>query len=989
MGQFYLVQQVIKNELITVDRFGNAKSFLVNSPWYQFLQYLDKYSQVFISSDTNIIGKEDYLVLEPSYLVSVTATVEAISCPRRLYIKNQGAEERQSREILKKMSFGNLLHGVLSHRISFKTDIDEAIDAVVEKSKIELLTSNIIEKEAYSYLHNNSQILNTLNIQGKTELDSQNWQYGLSGKFDAITDNRIIEFKSSKIPDLHPWPDHNLQMITYIQMMEDIQNYQGTVLYVNEGEMGMKKPTDWPIEETIEARNLAYLVYQGKIIPPVLRDEEKKKCNSCFVKTGCYILCAGLETQRDCQDCYHNSFCDKQAWKKHHQKYLLNLNEALYYEEKEAYLGQFGFAHVGINQEFRENLASKGYVIIAQRKLSENVEGGNFVSIFEISSGNNRFRNGDFVRAYPIEKGSEESQAVTLFYSTIIVKINSDSITLESTNPMPESVVIVPTNLSTQMRSSRRSIFNFINNPGLLTEIISNKTSIVLDSLPQKSLLPIKPLMEYNESQNKAITLGLTTTEIGIIQGPAGTGKTSVIVELIHQLFKMDKRVLCTAFTNMAVDNVAEKLSDANLPFLRLGNQHSINSKIRRFGILSRPDDFTNFIDNQFRKPVLSTTSTIAKKDYERISFDYVILDEAAQMTEPETLKALIKAEVVILVGDHAQLQPIVLSEKAKERSLHISLFEKLAKTIPNRFVKLIEQYRMNDEILQFPNISFYDGELKSANHTIGSRRYEGLKGDILNTDPYQVITVDQSSDMGWNQSNLNEARITVQIIHDIISSEQIELHDIGVITPFRAQVALLRNLLPGLDIDTIDRFQGSERNIIIFSTVTTREIPILTDPRRLNVALTRAKRKLVVILSNPDDSSQAQLLQSMYDDAKSRDVVTKLASSYLSKLNILDLRAQISRYFKISSRNLEGSWALLEKGSTLEISQNSGIYYNSILLVVETAENESCQICRQNIDTGVQCLSCLYWYHTDHLSSWVINHSNCPICKHSLKLIQ
>ena len=200
MGQFYLVQQVVGNELFVVDRFGQAKSYVVNSPWYQFLQYLENYSQVFINSNTNIIGANDYLVLEPSFLVSVTATVEAISCPRRIYVKNQGAEKQRSREILKKMTFGNLLHGVLSHRISFDTNIDDAIDAVVEKSKVELLTSNIIEKEAYSYLHGNSQIINTLNIQGKTELDSQNWQYGLSGKFDAITNNRIIEFKSSKIP---------------------------------------------------------------------------------------------------------------------------------------------------------------------------------------------------------------------------------------------------------------------------------------------------------------------------------------------------------------------------------------------------------------------------------------------------------------------------------------------------------------------------------------------------------------------------------------------------------------------------------------------------------------------------------------------------------------------------------------------------------------------------------------------------------------------
>ncbi|MCE7737098.1 MAG: AAA family ATPase [Candidatus Heimdallarchaeota archaeon] len=979
----------MKNELFVVDRFGHAKSFIVNNPWYQFLQYLDKYSQVFISSETNIIGKQDYLVLEPSYLVSVTATVEAISCPRRIYIKNQGAEERLSREIVKKMTFGNLLHGVLSHRISFKTDVDEAIDSVVEKSKVQLLTSNIMEKEAYLYLQNNSQIINSLNIEGETELDSQNWQYGLSGKFDAITNNRIIEFKSSKIPDLHPWPDHNLQMITYLQMMEDIQTYTGTVLYINEGQMGMKKPTEWPIEETIRARNYAYLVYQGKLIPPVLRDEKKKICNNCFVKTGCYTLCAGLETQRDCEDCYHNSPCDKQGWNKRYQQFMKDLNEALYHEEKDNYFEQFGVSQVGVNQEIRERLASKGHVIIVENKKSQDIRNGNFITVFDISSSHNRFRNGDFTRVYPIDKDGKGSHIVTTFYSTIIVSINSATITLESANPLPQSIVLVPTNLSTQLRSSRRAIFSFINQPSPLINIITQKQNIGLEELSTISPKFINPLMDYNESQNNAIRLGLITPDIGIIQGPAGTGKTSVIVELIHQLYQMGKRVLCAAFTNMAVDNVAEKLSESKVPFLRLGNQYSISPNIRDFGILSRPDDFSSFIDNQLSYPILSTTSTIAKKDYEHVSFDYAILDEAAQMTEPESLKGIIKARIVILVGDHAQLQPIVKSEKAKELSLHISLFEKLAKSLPNRFVRLIEQYRMNDEILHFPNITFYDGELKSANSTIGTSKYNNFKGEILNDQPYQVVTLDQTPNVGWNQQNINEAKITVKIIHEIISSEKVEIHDIGVITPFRAQVALLRNLLPGLDIDTIDRFQGSERKIIIFSTVTMRDIPILTDPRRLNVALTRAKKKLIILLTNPENQGNAFLLESLLDNAKSRALVSNLNSDRISEYDILVLSDQVSEHFNVSSKKDMNLLRLIDEKSSIDSSQISGIYYNSIMLIVEEVNHGLCQICKQDINEGVQCPGCLYWYHIDHLSSWVITQLNCPICKHTLQLVQ
>ena len=991
MGQFYLIQDIDKNQIFVVDRFGKVKNFIVNNPWYQFLQYLEKFTQVYISCEDNIISSSDFMVIEPSFLVSVTATIDAISCPRRIYVKNIGAEQRVSRDVQKKLTFGNLLHRVLSHRISFDSDVNNAISAVISKSKVDLLTSNISEKEAFTYLQENSRIINTLNIIGNTELDSQNWQYGLAGKFDAITDNRIIEFKSSKIPDLHPWPDHNLQMNTYLDMMRDVQSYQGTVLYINDGQMGMKNPTPWALEKTILARNLAYLVYQGKLVPPVLRGEAKKNCNSCFVKYGCYTLCAGLNTQRDCLECYHDSDCSQIRWGELKEQYFSEFNEALYYEEAESRIEQYSLAQVSVNQEILDNLISKGHAIVTTNKISEQIAEGKFISKFELGSDYNRFRNGDFTRAYSLDKDNKANQSVTLFFSTIIIEINSKTVILESLNPLPTSIVLVPSNVASQIQSSRRSVYNFIKQTNPFSDLMTNTHAVTFSSMKYDNTKLIDPIMNYNKSQLTAIKQGLTTPDFLIIQGPAGTGKTSVIVELINQLKNRNKSILCTAFTNMAVDNVADKLSNCNIQFLRLGNQYSITTDIRKFGILDQPNQFRNFIDNKFEIPILSTTSTIAKKDYEHVSFDYVILDEAAQMTEPETLKALIKAKIVILVGDHAQLQPIVISEKAKNLNLHLSLFERLANSFETRFIRLTEQYRMNDEILYFPNHQFYKGQLKSASVEIGSHKYHTFKGDILSDDPYQVILLHQNENLVKAQINLNEVRVTIKLVHEMVTTEKITLHDIGIITPFRAQVALLRSVLPGLDIDTIDRFQGSERRIIIFSTVTMNQVPILTDPRRLNVALTRAKMKLIVLLSNLNVETNSQLLHSLYSDALDRKLVRQinLLDNDLTDGHIFELRTEIASHFGIASQlySLQKSFS-----GQLEIIMQltkTGIYYNSIELVLENTEEGLCHICLQIVDHGIQCLGCLYWYHIDHLTSWVVSNNNCPICKHGLRMIR
>jgi DNA replication ATP-dependent helicase Dna2 len=218
-------------------------------------------------------------------------------------------------------------------------------------------------------------------------------------------------------------------------------------------------------------------------------------------------------------------------------------------------------------------------------------------------------------------------------------------------------------------------------------------------------------------------------------------------------------------------------------------------------------------------------------------------------LTEPGTLAATTLADRFVLIGDHQQLPPVVQSES---ETLSRSLFERLIEDHPDAGVLLDRQYRMAQRIQAFPSQEFYDGALRPANGSVAAQRIDDLDGVSLDALPShlrdRVAFVDPD---GTQTGNTNP--IEADVVADIVSTYRdagVPTEEIGVIAPFRAQVAELTRRLPEVAVDTVDRFQGSSKSVIIVSFVATDTLsgPIFEDYRRINVALTRAKKSLVLV---------------------------------------------------------------------------------------------------------------------------------------------
>jgi ATP-dependent RNA/DNA helicase IGHMBP2 len=242
-------------------------------------------------------------------------------------------------------------------------------------------------------------------------------------------------------------------------------------------------------------------------------------------------------------------------------------------------------------------------------------------------------------------------------------------------------------------------------------------------------------------------------------------------------------------------------------------------------------------------------------------AFDLVVIDEAAQAVEPACWIPLLRAGRVVLAGDHCQLPPTIISNEAAREGLSISLMERLLRDLSSQISRrLTTQYRMHEAIMGFSSSEFYESSLV-ADNSVKSH----LLSDLQGVTAYQLTSVpltfidtagagydEELEPDGESRRNPQEAEVVGRQIQSLIDAG-VSSRDIAVIAPYAAQVRLLREQLPidGLEIDTVDGFQGREKEAVIISLVRANakgEIGFLRDTRRMNVALTRARRKLIVI---------------------------------------------------------------------------------------------------------------------------------------------
>jgi len=367
-----------------------------------------------------------------------------------------------------------------------------------------------------------------------------------------------------------------------------------------------------------------------------------------------------------------------------------------------------------------------------------------------------------------------------------------------------------------------------------------------------ESRLSSSTSVPFNRSQLRAIERSVACKSFHLIWGPPGTGKTKVIPEIVG---RVSGRVLLGAFTNTAVDKMLLALLDADpsVRFLRIGRSSESPELVSRLQSVGDPRDyFSEDLPVKHRgvhairqamdaAPIVAATAHKAcvMPYIRRRAFEMTIVDEAGQLTEPLTLGLTLRANRFVLIGDDRQLPPVV-----RTRELGYSMFERLKREAEHNgndgdLTLLDTQYRMHPQIMAVSNKLFYEGRLRT-----GVSHDDRLPPDGA---PVLMVPVDVPSE---DRVNLAEVDAVEKLVRFYQREHGVAAQDIGVVSPFRAQVVQLRKRLQGtgVTVDTIERFQGGERDIMILSLVRSKAGGFVFDDRRFNVAITRARRKLVFV---------------------------------------------------------------------------------------------------------------------------------------------
>lgn len=377
-----------------------------------------------------------------------------------------------------------------------------------------------------------------------------------------------------------------------------------------------------------------------------------------------------------------------------------------------------------------------------------------------------------------------------------------------------------------------------------------------------------------NASQNKAYLKAINASDFCIIQGPPGTGKTETIGNIVKHLVDSGLKVFVTAPTHTAINNclnaVATKIKD-NTKVIKIGEKAS-NKEVQENPLVGKKSrvTFAGYINNaNYSQKGIAIGSTAyslcypGSKKLDGWKFDVCIIDEAAQLSIPLSIAAMCRTGKYIFVGDHKQLDPIIPKGSNNEMFAE-SIFSRLARIYPNDINLLNTCYRLNKSLIKIPNTLFYNNLLESATTTQeDNATYQGNHhAEILNSEPHQLILHNVFDASGRSP---HEAKLVAELVSDLLQNG-VNIKDIGIMSPFRAQVREIKKevkkVLPKsiskpfdtLLVDTVDGMQGQERNYIIYSFANShplesmRRLDFFYSPNRLNVAITRAIKKCFVI---------------------------------------------------------------------------------------------------------------------------------------------
>ena len=817
--------------------------------WTETAEYLDPGMElaVYDADEREYRGETQYstggdsmVVVEPSFIVDVTSIRSWVQCPRMYYLDKLGgtplAEPVVKGTVVHEV-FGDLLRG---------RNLGTAVDERVKKAGLDIGLLGVDPEALRRAVRQHATAIEGWLAQG-TLTERDEWRseqlliserYGMKGRADAVRRGMPVELKTGKNTSQDPRFQDKVQATCYALMLGEQRGEPpdtGTLLYSKNAaverteESGDLSPAK---EFSIGSGLLAFVLRARNELAAMEHDsnvptgyEADAVCEYCFEQDTCMAVSGRLAQESKAGQVGTAVPEDEQAYFERFYRAIEEEREAVHREYATLW-----------EQTASERADTDRALVDLEPVGARELDDGRWELRAEGTDAVSKIRVGDRVLASDGDPVGGNAELVR------VERIGEEVVVTADERVELRRLDIYPSELTTDRLLSAL-------HDTILTSSSEWKDPLFGRRDPGFSGVK-ETLVDNNDAQDEAVRRAVGAEDFALVHGPPGTGKTFTLARVVRALVERGERVLISAFTNRAVDNALEQLeSQGYTEMVRYGTESGVREDMQEYRLQRSGDSSVCAGQLQDASVVAATTASCGSRVMREQSFDVAVVDEAGQLTEPGTLAALTLADRFVLVGDDEQLPPVVRAEN----DLQESLFERLQSEHPEASTLLTRQYRMAQHVQAFSSREFYDGQLRPATPEVAARSVGDLAGVSPSALPShlrdRVTFLDPDGHADGN-TNPAEADAVADIVDQYIDAG-VAPADVGVIAPYRAQVATVRTRVPdGVTVDTVDRFQGSSEEVIVVSFVDTGSLdsPIFNDYRRVNVALTRARRALVLV---------------------------------------------------------------------------------------------------------------------------------------------
>jgi len=792
-------------------------------------------------------GEETMVVVEPDFLVDVTDIRQWVQCPRMYYLNKIGGMP-----LVEPVVKGTIVHEVFGDLLRGR-DLEEAVEDQVREAGLELGLLGVDAESMRADVTDHARAIEGWLRQG-TLTGGDDWRseqtlvserYGLKGRADAVRRGMPVELKTGKNTRHEPRFEDKVQAACYALVLGERRGDPpdtGTLLYTKNATIERTEQSGdlSPAKDFSMGAGLLKFVLRA-------RNELAAMEHDLGVPTG-------YEGDAKCEYCFEQDTCMAVSGRLAQESKAGQVGSPVPEAERE-YFDRFYRAieseRRAVHREYAklweqtadERAADDRALVNLDPTDTQELPGGRWELRATGTGAVSKIREGDLVLASDGDPvgGTAELARVERLGEEIVVTAD-EPVELRRLD-------VYPSELSTdRMLTALHDAV--LTQPPEWKDVVFGRTEPEFEALTET-------FVENNAAQDEAVRLAVGARNLALVHGPPGTGKTYTLAQIVRALVERGDRVLLSAFTNRAVDNAIEALEEQGFTDVaRVGTHSGVREDMQTYRLESAGDPETCASRLLDADVVAATTASCGSRVMREQSFDVAVVDEAGQLTEPGTLAAVTLSDRFVLVGDHHQLPPVVRAEDRADETvadLGRSLFERMIETYPEAGVMLDRQYRMAQRIQAFASREFYDGRLRPATGEVAAQQVGDLPGVDTAALPShlrdRVAFVDPDGQAEGN-TNPVEADAVAETVQSFLDAG-VAVEDVGVIAPYRAQVTEIGKRVPeDVAVDTVDRFQGSSREVIVISFVATEDLesPIFEDYRRVNVALTRAKKALVLV---------------------------------------------------------------------------------------------------------------------------------------------